>query len=111
MATHQSSLDIENASENKPMIGQKDKDSDFIPHAKSNKVASSTKGPGNFAAMTPAQKASLFSDINRKKKRAQIIFYDYVADEQDFLSIEFLKNPFMDFETLEHLSDAHKSLK
>ena len=31
-----------------------------------------------------------------------------MADKQDFLAIEFLKNPFMDFEMLEKLNDAHK---
>ena len=49
--------------------------------SKNNKVQSAPTGGIQFGSMTPAQKSKLFEEITRKKKQAQIIFYDYVADK------------------------------
>ena len=111
MTTFFSNRDIENSTDSKHgMLKKHHKESDFSYSTKSNKI-SNKKIAGSFMIMTKAERASLFADIQRKKKQAQIIFYDYVADTQDFLSIEFLKNPFMDFETLERLNDENEALK
>jgi hypothetical protein len=31
---------------------------------------------------------------------AQVMFYDYITDKKEELAIEFLKNPFLDFDRL-----------